>query len=343
MTMLRYRARIALVAMLATAGALTALFNPAAASAASMMKIAHVVPPGDPRDIAANQVADIMKQSTSCDMRAQVYPSGQLGGSTDLIEGMQLGTIEAVVLPGSFLVGFQPIMGLMDFPYFWPRDLDKLLKVQSSDAVRKMLDSTSEKGVYSMAIWHTGYKQWTANKPLRTPADYKGVRARVMPSKILVAQQKALGMTPVTMPFPETYNALQSGAISAQENPISTTYVMKFYEVQKDLMMTNHGNLDQVFMVSKRWYDGLSDDCQADLTKAVEKGSKTVVEKTEELEKTGLASMKQAGVDVIDLDEDQIAALRKDALPAAKKAYLDETGDQGQAVLSAVSAEISRD
>lgn len=273
-------------------------------------------------------------------MQVQVYPAGQLGASTDLIEGMQLGAIEAVILPGSFLVGFQPIIGLMDLPFFWPRDLDTLLEVHQSDAVRKMLDSTTEMGVYSMAIWHTGYKQWTANKPLRTPSDFQGVRARIMPSIVLIKQAEALGMTPVTMPFPQTYNALQIGAISAEPNPIATIATMKFYEVQDYLMMTNHGNLDQVFMVSKRWYDSLSKDCQAELTKAVEIGRKVVVEETQKLEEKALATMKDAGIKVIHLDDEQIEALREVALPAAKKAYLEETGSYGQAVLDAVSAEI---
>ncbi|MCP1673761.1 C4-dicarboxylate-binding protein DctP [Natronocella acetinitrilica] len=307
-----------------------------------VLKIAHVVPPGDPRDTAANHVADLMRNSDACPMDANVYPSAQLGGTTDLIEGMQLGSIEAVVLPASFLVGFQPIMGLMDFPFFWPTDLDTLLELHQSDAMRQMLDTTESQGVYSMAVWHTGYKQWTANDPLRAPSDYQGKRARVMPSAVLVKQQESLGMTPVDMPFPETYNALQSGAISAQENPITTSYVMGFHEVQDYLIMTNHGNLDQIFMVSRAWFDGLGADCQAELEAAVEEGRELVVTETLSLEERGLEAMVEAGIEVIELSSGEISDLREATLPPVRELFLQRTGDEGQTILEAIESEIGR-
>lgn len=320
-----------------------ALLGPVTAAANTpVLKIAHVVPPGDPRDTAANHVADLMNNSEVCSMDAAVYPSAQLGGTTDLIEGMQIGSIEAVVLPASFLVGFQPIMGLMDFPFFWPTDLDTLLELHQSDAVRMMLDTTERQGVYSMAVWHTGYKQWTANDPLRSPADYRGKRARVMPSQVLIKQQESLGMTPVDMPFPETYNALQSGAISAQENPITTSFVMGFHEVQDYLIMTNHGNLDQIFMVSSGWFNSLGADCQAELEAAVQEGSELVVTETLKLEERGLQAMLEASIEVIELSSEEIDALRQATLPPVRELFLARTGDEGREILEAIEAEIGR-
>jgi len=307
-----------------------------------VMKIAHVAPQGDPRDTAARHVADLLNKSDTCKIDAKVYPSGQLGSTTDLIEGMQLGSLEAVILPGSFLVGFQPIMGLMDFPYFWPSDLKKLLALHQSDAVRKMLDSTDSQGVKSLAIWHTGYKQWTANSPLAAPGDYKGKKARVMPSPVLVAQQKALGLIPVDMPFGETYNALQSGAIQAQENPISTSYVMRFYEVQSHITLTSHGTLDQVFMVSKAWFDKLPEACRAEIGKAVKSGSQVVVDETLKLDDKGLNAMKAAGVKVVEPTQDELAKLRGVTDPAVRKEFRSLTGDKGLEVLKAIEAEIAK-
>jgi TRAP-type C4-dicarboxylate transport system substrate-binding protein len=86
---------------------------------------------------------------------------------------------------------------------------------------------------------------------------------------VLAEEQKAFGLTPVTMPFPETYSALQSGAIDAQENPIPTSWNMKFHEVQSHVTMTYHGNLDQVILVNKPWWDGLSDGCKAAINDAM--------------------------------------------------------------------------
>lgn len=306
------------------------------------MKIAHAAPQGDPRDTAARHVAELMNNSSTCQVDANVYPSGQLGSTTDLIEGMQLGSVEAVLLPGSFLVGFQPIMGLMDFSYFWPNSLDDLLAVHQSDAVQKMLASTDSQGVRSMAIWHTGYKQWTANGPMAQLADYKGKKSRVMPSPILVAQQEALGLIPVDMPFGETYNALQSGAIQAQENPIATSYVMHFYEVQDHLTLTKHGTLDQVFMVSKPWFESLPEECQEELTNAVEEGRKVVVDETLKLEKKGLNAMKESGVTVVQPTDQQLGVLHDMTLPAVRKKFQKLTGSDGDDIMKSIEAEIDK-
>lgn len=317
-----------------------ALFAMPALAQQFTMKIAHVVPKGDPRDTAARSVADYMNKSKSCDIKSTVYPSGQLGQTTDLIEGMQIGSIEAVVLPASFLVGFQPLMGLFDFPYFWPTDVKKLVELDNSSAVRRLLDSTTEKGIYSMAVWHTGYKQWTANKALVAPKDYAGLRARVMPSAILVAQQKALGLTPVNLPFAETYSALQSGAIDAQENPVPTIYSMRFYEVQSDLTMTNHGNLDQIFMVSQTWWKKLTPDCQSELTKAVAKGQKVVVEETARVEKVALEAFKKQGMKIHQITDAQRNVLRDTTLPPVRKLFMSENGDAGAKMLKDIEAQI---
>jgi len=305
------------------------------------MKIAHVVPQGDPRDTAARHVAEIMNASTTCEMESEVFPSAQLGSTTDLIEGMQIGSIEAVVLPASFLVGFEPMMGLFDFPYFWPSELEDLIELHNSDAVRALLDTTADQGVYSMAVWHTGYKQWTANAALDDPEDYAGLRARVMPSEVLVEQQRALGLTPVDMPFPETYSALQSGAIDAQENPVPTSFFMRFHEVQTHLIMTNHGNLDQIFMVSQTWWDTLTPECQSELTAAVASGQEVVIAETQRIEELAMAAFAERGLEVITPTPEQIEVLRERTLPASRNLFVSRTGEAGEAMIEQIEAAIA--
>lgn len=325
----------ALVASLLTGVAMPAF------AADYTLKIAHVVPQGDPRDTAARHVADLMNNSESCDVEAEVFPSAQLGTTTDLIEGMQLGSIEAVILPASFLVGFQPLMGIFDFPFYWPSETDKLVELHKSDAMRTLLETTNEQGVYSMDVWHTGYKQWTANAPLTSTENFAGKRARVMPSEILIEQQKALGLTPVTMPFPETYSALQSGAIDAQENPIPTIFTMRFQEVQSDLTMTNHGNLDQIFMVSKSWFDGLPADCQSELESAVDSGQELVLDETVKVEEKALTTFADQGIKITELTDEQRTALRDATLPKVKELYTKTNGDRGQEMIDLISGAIS--
>ena len=202
-----------------------AILLSAAVSAEVPMKIGHVVPAAAPRGRGAAVMAERINADSRCDIVAKVFPASQIGGDTDLIEGLQIGSIEMVILPGSFLVGFQPLIGILDFPFFFPPRFEDLQDVHGSAAMRGVLDTTEEKDIVSLAIWHTGYKIWTSNRrPLHAYENYEGLKARVMPSMVLKEQSRLLGLTPVGMPFAETYSALQTGAIDAQENPIDTNF-----------------------------------------------------------------------------------------------------------------------
>ena len=329
--------------MVAVVGAATFGQGAAPALAAeAQMKIGHVVPRQAPRGQGAVLVAKMVSEDKRCDLKAQDFPSAQLGGTTDLIEGLQDGSIEMVILPGSFLVGFQPLMGIIDFPYFWPPKKDDLLKVHKGAAMKKLLATTAEKGVVSIALWHTGYKTWTGNKPLNKFANYKGLKARVMPSAVLKKQDELLGLDAVGMPFRETYNALKNKSIDAQENPITTSFFMKFHEVQKYMALTNHGTLDQVIMLSKVWWDKLSGDCQQAIGEAVDAGGKLTVDLTYSIiDAKAMGAFKKVGMKVVDVSKADFEDMRARVLPGVEKFYVEQNGQRGKEILEAFKKELT--
>lgn len=323
--------------------ALAFVAAPAVQAAKLPMKIANVLPRKAPRSQGAILVAKMVNGDKRCNVNAKDYPSGQLGGTTDLIEGLQDGSIEMVILPGSFLVGFQPLMGIMDFPFFWPPNKDDLLKVHKSAAMKKLLATTKEKGFTSIAVWHTGYKTWTANTPLNKFAYFKGLTARVMPSAVLKKQDDLLGLNAVGMPFRETYNALKNRSIDAQENPITTTFFMKFYEVQKYMSLTNHGTLDQVIMVSNIWWDKLSADCRQAVHEAVKAGGKLTVKLTYSvIDAKAMGAFKKAGMKVLDVSKADYAEMKRKVLPGVEKFYVQKNGERGKAILEAFNKVLSK-
>ncbi len=317
--------------------------NAAPASAETAMKIGHVVPRPAPRGQGAVLMAKMVNEDQRCDIKAQDFPSAQLGGTTDLIEGLQDGSIEIVILPGSFLVGFQPLMGIMDFPFFWPPNKDELLKIHNGAAMKKLLATTAEKGIVSLAVWHTGYKTWTGNVPLNKLANYKGLTARVMPSAVLKKQDELLGLNAVGMPFAETYNALKNKSIDAQENPITTSFFMKFHEVQKYMALTNHGTLDQVIMASKVWWDKLSADCQKAIGEAVDAGGKLTVKQTYAvIESKAMGVFKKVGMEVVEVDKADFEKMKQAVLPGVEAFYVEQNGARGKAILEAFKSELSK-
>lgn len=303
------------------------------------MKIAHLLPPGDPRDLGAHEVKDLLEADDRCDISVQVFPSGQLGGFTEINEGVQFGSIEMSVQPAAYMAPITITSAILDFPFYWPTDVEKLLELHHGEAADMLAKAFEQHGIVMLDIWHTGFMQWTANAPLNTLEAYDGKLARVMPSELMTERQTLLGLNPTTMPFSETYSALQNGSISAQENPIPTTFNMKFHEVQDFLTMTNHGTLDQYVSVNKNWWEGLTDDCRSAIREAVTAGNKVSLDETKRQEVADIDLMKEAGVEFVEITDEERAALREATLPGIRAWYLERTGEEGKAILEAFDAE----
>lgn len=309
-----------------------ALAIPAAAADVTL-KIAHVLPDGDPRDQGADKIVELVEADARCDIDGQVFPSGQLGMFNDINEGVQFGSIEMSVMPASYIVGTEPLFGIFDFPFFWPKDVAQLLELHKSPAMAELATEMEKHNMVMLDVWHTGYKQWTGNKPLNELNAYDGLVSRVMPSPVLAEQQKAFGLNPVTMPFPETYSALQSGAIDAQENPIPTSWNMKFHEVQSHVTMTYHGNLDQVILVNKTWWEGLSDGCKAAITEAMPMANKVTLDQTMMQEETAMADFAAQGVTVVEVTDAEREAMKEAVLPPVLEFYTKTNGARGDELL----------
>lgn len=322
-----------LLTMTTAIGVATAAFALPAVAADVTLKIAHVLPDGDPRDQGADKIVELVEADDRCSVDGQVFPSGQLGMFNDINEGVQFGSIEMSVMPASYIVGTEPLFGIFDFPFFWPAEVDALLELHRSPAMTELASEMEKHNMVMLDVWHTGYKQWTGNKPLNELNAYEGLVSRVMPSPVLAEQQKAFGLNPVTMPFPETYSALQSGAIDAQENPIPTSWNMKFHEVQSHVTMTYHGNLDQVILVNKPWWEGLSDGCKAAISDAMPAANKVTLEQTMMQEENAMADFAAQGVEVVEVSEAQREAMRDAVLPPVLDFYLSNNGERGAELL----------
>lgn len=328
------------------AGALSALtavlYMPTASSAQFTMKITHSAAPGEPRDIGAHIVADAMNKSKTCSMDAKVYPSDQLGGSSDIYQLVQLGSVEATLGPTTSMVPYQPLLGVLDLPYLMPTDPAKLEMFYRSEAMDKLVATTESAGFVTLGVWHAGYKQWTGPHPMVEPKDFKGLSVRAMNSDIVYEQNRLLGMQNVSMNFADTYTALQTGTIQGQDNPIPLIYNMKFYEVQKYLTLTKHGILNMAFYVSKIWWNKLTKPCQEELRSAVRSASQPVYDATEGLAKTDLALMTKAGIKVADMTADQRKVLADVLEPATANFYVKRVGQKGQDLWDMVAQEVAR-
>ena len=234
-----------------------------------VIKFSHVVASNTPKGMAAEKFKQLAEQRSQGRVKVEVYPNGQLYKDRDEIEALQLGSVQ-MLAPS--LSKFGP-MGVREFevfdlPYIFPNKAT-LYRVMDGPLGKELLAKLEPKGLLGLAFWDNGFKQMSANKLLRLPADFKGLQMRIQPSKVLEAQMKALGANPVPMAFSEAHAALRDGVVGGAENPLSNFYTQKIYEVQKHLTLSDHGYLGYAVIVNKRFWRGLPADIRAVIEEAV--------------------------------------------------------------------------
>jgi tripartite ATP-independent transporter DctP family solute receptor len=234
-----------------------------AAPGAKVARLANVVAPGGAVDRACNDFAKIVAEKSKGELTVQVFPGGQLGGERDMVESVQLGSIEIGVFGSYVMANVTPEWGLpIDTPYAM-RNQEHFRKVVDGPLAKPIYDAMLQrKGIRHVAWANRGPRYLTSNKSVKTPADLKGVKIRVPEVETYLAAWKMLGATVTPMAFPEVFMALKQGTIDAQENPLELILTSSFYEVQKYVNLTAHICSGYEITVSQRWLKTLSPELQ---------------------------------------------------------------------------------
>lgn len=246
-----------------------------------------------------------------------LYPSAQLGGERQMLEGMTLGTIEMAMLSPGIAAGLAPKFQVLDLPYLF-KDRDTAYKTLDGELMGVLNDQLLPKGVRLVCFAENGFRQITNNKKvIKTPADLKGVKIRVQPIPAHLELFKVLGANPTPIDFGELYTALLQKTVDAQENSITLIYSSKLYEVQKYLSMTDHVYAPSALFISEAYYKKLP----ADLQKIVMEGSKrfSIASRTNQqrMAKEVVKDLEAKGVQIYHLTD----AEKKAFMDAAKPVY----------------------
>jgi C4-dicarboxylate-binding protein DctP len=288
----------------------------ATAQAPIVIKFSHVVAANTPKGKAADKFKELAEQYTNGKVKVEIYPNSTLYKDKEELEALQLGAVQMLAPSNS---KFGPIgikeFEVFDLPYILPNRV-ALRKVTDGALGKRLLKLLEPKGMIGLAYWDNGFKEMTANKPLRTPDDFKGLKFRIQSSKVLEAQFRALGATPQVMGFDAVYQALQTGVVDGQENTTSNIYTQKMNEVQKYMTMTENGYIGYVVVVNKKFWDGLPADIRGQLEKAMDDatvyGNNTSKTENEE----ALEAIKKAGTTQIVIPTAaENEAMRKAMLP----------------------------
>lgn len=227
------------------------------------IRIAHVSSEETSIHQAMLRFKEIAEEKSEGRLKVEVFPNAALGTSREQVEQVQAGLIEMVNADMDTLSSFVDSVSLFSFPFLLPTESEELFRVLDEGLFDKVSEHFEEKGFKFFGFESLGYKVMTSNEsPIHSPDDLKGLKMRVLPSEVLTAQYEGWGAQPVAVDYTELYTALQTGVVSAQENPLEAIYTMKFYEVQKYLSLTNHANRVLTLISNKDWFEALDPELQ---------------------------------------------------------------------------------
>jgi C4-dicarboxylate-binding protein DctP len=249
------------------AGLLVGLGATAQAADPIKIKFSHVVAEATPKGQGALLFKQEVEKRLAGKVVVEVYPNSSLFGDAKEMEALALGDVQIIAPSLSKFDKFTKKLQVFDLPFLFD-DINAIDRFQKTKLGQSLLeDSIKAKGYKGLAFWHNGMKQLSANKPLRVPEDAKGLKFRIQPSNVLLAQFQAIGANPQKMAFAEVYQALQVGTVDGQENTWSNIYSQKFHEVQKYITETNHGVIDYMVVANAGFWDKLPKDIRAELDK----------------------------------------------------------------------------
>lgn len=268
------------------------------AMAEQTLKMAYALSKTSHYGVAADAFEKAIGQSTNGQIKIQQFPNSALGGEREVIEGLQLGTIDLAVVSTGATLNFVPETGVIDIPFLF-RDLDHARKVLDGPIGQKLLADFPEKGLIALAWGEQGFRHLTNNvRAVKTPADLKGLKIRTTENPIHITAFRKIGMLPTPMAWPEVATALQQGTIDGQENPISVIVSAKLSQMQKYLSLTAHVYGPALILMSPSVYEGLSDEDKTKFKAAGVASAKAMRAFVDDVEKSGVETLKKEGMQV---------------------------------------------
>lgn len=229
-------------------------------ASAQTMRLPHCCAADSHFDQGAKKFAELLDKKTGGKMKVRVFPGGQLGQETEVLQNVQSGTIEFTMVGHDPLAQFAPIANILSQPYLF-RDHEHAFQLLSGKLGQEIDTALREKGLRALAWGDNGARVYTnSTRAINVPGDLSGLKIRSPQSPVNLAVTKALGGIPIAIPYGEVYTAIQQKTIDGQENAVINIYPARLYEVQKFMSMTNHLLSFTVLLMNEQLYSRLPED-----------------------------------------------------------------------------------
>jgi tripartite ATP-independent transporter DctP family solute receptor len=277
------------------------------AQSAITMKLGVVTKPGSAQNIVAEKFKELIEQKSQGDLQVKIFHSASLGNETELLQQIQLGTIQLGIITSGPFDSFDPIVRVIDYPFLFKdnQQADEILDGPLGGEILKSLESSGFKG---LCFSENGFRNLTNSRhAVSEPSDIEGLKIRVMSSALHKSIWQALGANPTPMPWP-IYTELEQGVIDGQENPLWVLEVYKFYEIQKYMTLTRHVYSAHIDVASLSWWKTLDQAQQGMIQQAMYEAAVYQRADNREKDDARLALLKEKGMEVV--EDPDLDALR---------------------------------
>ncbi|ACM29528.1 TRAP transporter substrate-binding protein [Agrobacterium rhizogenes] len=235
------------------------------ADAETTLRLAHASAPESLINQAVQKFADEVSEISKGSVKVQIFPNAQLGDEGPIADGVGAGAIDIGL--GGAVDAIDPRLNVLSLPFLF-KDADNVHKFLDSDEGQKVQHLGEDRGYLMLGVLDSGFRQFATNKAIETPADLAGVKIRTPPNPVILATMKQLGALAESIPFGQVYTALQSHVVAAVEPEMRDYYDSKWYEVAKNLSISNYIWTANWWYMNKDKFESLSPEEQAAVKKS---------------------------------------------------------------------------
>ncbi len=291
---------------LAAGLALAALATSGALAQELTLKLGHLANEQNSWHKASVKFGEELSALTDGRIAVEVFPNDSLGREMDLINGMQLGTVE-MTITGESLQNWAPMAALLAVPYAYTtlEQMDEVASGEIGDQIEAQVIERAQ--VRPIAYFARGPRNLTSNREIKAPADLNGFRMRVPNVPLFVDTWSALGAAPTPMAFSEVFTSLQNGTIEGQENPLALIQSASFNEVQSHVNLTEHVRSWIYLTISEQVWSQLSEEDQGHVMTAAAAAQEFEREQFLADEQAIRDDLEEKGMNFVEVDTDAFA------------------------------------
>ena len=290
------------------------------------LRYGHYSSTTDTPHLAALKFKELVEQGSNGEIKINVHPASELGDGKSSLQGVRMGTLDITNVGNPYFTAFAPEMNVIDLPFLF-KSPEHAYKVLDGEVGEILSESLAKYNMKVLALFEIGFRDITNNvKPIKSPADLKGLKLRTTPNPAHVKAFELLGANPTPMPFAELYVALQTGTVDGQENPVVHIFNSRLHEVQKYLSLTEHAYTAAPLVMNLKKFDSLDSKYQELMVKSAHEAAMYERRLNAELADESLAKIKESGVEVI--EDPDVDAFRVIVEEPTRKLYSDQFGTE---------------